>query len=105
MSKPFESEFSKQQAFDYNVLSCVAWLGRRPRGTAFLKFRTATAVDAAVSSANDASGLGIILKGRQLKVLKALDKESARKKGLGKLKDEVQDRRNLYLAKVFLPDF
>lgn len=74
-------------------------LTKRPRGTAFLKFRTATAADAAICSANDANGLGIILKGRQLKVLKALDKESARKKGIENMKNEVQDRRNLYLAK------
>lgn len=74
-------------------------LTKRPRGTAFLKFRTTTAADAAISSANDANGLGIILKGRPLKVLKALDKESAQKRGLEKIKNEVQDRRNLYLMK------
>lgn len=79
--------------------------GRRPRGTAFLKFGTAVAADAAVSAANAASGLGIVINGRSLKVLKALDKESAHKKGLEKTKNEVQDRRNLYLAKVICPSF
>ncbi|PKU86489.1 RNA-binding protein 28 [Dendrobium catenatum] len=74
-------------------------LTKRPRGTAFLKFRTAAAADAAISSANDANGIGIILKGRPLKVLKALDKESARKRGLENIKNVVQDRRNLYLTK------
>lgn len=75
---------------------------RRPRGTAFLKFGIAAAADAAVSAANTASGLGIVLKGRLLKVMKALDKESAHKKEIEKTKNEVHDRRNLYLAKVIL---
>lgn len=74
-------------------------LTKRPRGSAFLKFEKVAAADAAIFSANDADGLGIILKGRPLKVLKALDKESAYKKGLEKTKDEDHDRRNLYLAK------
>ncbi|KAJ0982813.1 hypothetical protein J5N97_011068 [Dioscorea zingiberensis] len=73
-------------------------LTKRPRGTAFLKFNTIAAADAAISAANAALGVGIIMKGRPLAVLKALDKESAHKKELDKTKDEVHDRRNLYLA-------
>lgn len=77
--------------------------GRRPRGTGFLKFKTADAADAATSAAAQVeSGLGILLKGRQLKVLKAMDKTSAQKKEMEKLKPDVQDQRNLYLAKVGL---
>lgn len=72
---------------------------KRPMGTAFLKFKVATAADAAVAAADPALGLGITMKGRQLKVLKALDKESVRKKGLEKTKNEIHDKRNLYLTK------
>ena len=79
------------------------FLCRRPRGTAFLKFSTAAAADAAVTAASAAPGLGIIMKGRPLTVLKALDKESAHRKELEKMKNEVHDRRNLYLAKVISP--
>lgn len=44
-----------------------------------------------------------MLKGRPLKVLKALDKKSAHDKELEKAKNnEVNDHRNLYLAKVCL---
>ncbi|XP_028765633.1 RNA-binding protein 28 isoform X2 [Neltuma alba] len=72
---------------------------KRPRGTGFLKFKTADAADAAVSTANAASGLGILLKGRPLKVFRALDKKSARDKELKKAQDDNHDHRNLYLAK------
>lgn len=89
------SVFGKIQSF-VPVLHQVT---KRPRGTAFLKFSTAAAADAAVTVANAAPGLGIIIKGRPLTVLKALDKESAHKKELEKTKNEVHDRRNLYLAK------
>lgn len=82
----------------------VSDMGRRPRGTGFLKFATSDAADAAVSAANAAPGLGVFLKGRQLKVLKALDKKSADDKVLEKSKKETEDHRNVYLAKVvFLP--
>ncbi|XP_074319581.1 uncharacterized protein LOC141656542 [Silene latifolia] len=74
-------------------------LTKRPRGTGFLKFSKAEAADAAVSAANDAPGLGIFFKGRQLKVLKALDKKSAHNKAIEKSNNEIQDQRNLYLAK------
>ncbi|KAA3454213.1 RNA-binding protein 28 isoform X1 [Gossypium australe] len=73
--------------------------GRRPRGTGFLKFKTIDAATAAVSAANASSGLGIFLKGRQIKVLKALDRKSAHDKELEKAKAEEHDLRNLYLAK------
>ncbi|PON77404.1 Splicing factor-like protein [Trema orientale] len=79
---------------------------KRPRGTGFLKFKTIDAATAAVSAANTASaanaasGLGIFLKGRQLTVLKALDKKSAHEKEVNKAKNEDHhDHRNLYLAK------
>ncbi|KAJ6809894.1 RNA-binding protein 28-like isoform X3 [Iris pallida] len=89
------SMFGKVQSFFPVLHQLTKW----PRGTAFLKFDTTAASDAAVSAANAAPGLGIIMKGRTIAVLKALDKESAHKKGLEKIKDEVHDRRNLYLAK------
>ncbi|KNA17831.1 hypothetical protein SOVF_076500 [Spinacia oleracea] len=65
----------------------------------FFPFTTSEAADAAVSAASDAPGLGIFLKGRQLKVLKALDKKSADDMALEKSKKEIEDHRNLYLAK------
>ena len=52
-------------------------IGKRPKGTGFLKFNTADAADVAISAANPTSSFGIFLKGRQLTVLKALDKKSA----------------------------
>ncbi|WCJ34690.1 RNA-binding (RRM/RBD/RNP motifs) family protein [Euphorbia peplus] len=72
---------------------------KRPRGTGFLKFTTTDAADAAVAAANAGPGLGILLKGRQLTVFKALDKKSAHDKQLEKAKSEDLDHRNLYLAK------
>lgn len=66
---------------------------KRPIGTGFLQFKSVEAVDAAISAAN---GLGILLKGRQLTVCEALDKESAHGKGLEK--PTIKDRRNLDLA-------
>ncbi|RYR44270.1 hypothetical protein Ahy_A08g040627 isoform A [Arachis hypogaea] len=70
---------------------------KRPRGTGFLKFKTTEAANDAIKASNAASG--ILLKGRPLKVLKALDKKSAHSKELEKAKNEVNDHRNLYLAK------
>ncbi|TKY68087.1 RNA-binding protein 28 [Spatholobus suberectus] len=72
---------------------------KRPRGTGFLKFKTVEAANIAISTASAASGTGILLKGRPLKVLKALDKKSAHDKELEKAKNEVHDHRNLYLSK------
>ncbi|KAJ1388614.1 RNA-binding domain superfamily [Sesbania bispinosa] len=72
---------------------------KRPRGTGFLKFKTVEAAETAISTASAASGMGILLKGRPLKVLKALDKKSAHDKELEKAKNEVHDHRNIYLAK------
>ncbi|KAL8096921.1 uncharacterized protein LOC141683188 [Apium graveolens] len=72
---------------------------KRPKGTGFLKFKSIEAADAAISAASAAAGLGIIVKGRQLKVMKALDKNSAHSKELEKTKKEDHDHRNLYLAK------
>ncbi|KAF8772370.1 hypothetical protein HU200_005842 [Digitaria exilis] len=89
------SVFGKVESF-FPVLHKLT---KRPRGTGFLKFSTAQAADAAVLAANAAPGLGIFLKSRALNVMKAMDKESAHKKALEKAKTEVEDRRNLYLAK------
>ncbi|KAK9108925.1 hypothetical protein Sjap_016985 [Stephania japonica] len=72
---------------------------KRPRGTGFLKFKTSSVVEDAISAANTVSGLGIFLKGRQLTVLKALDKKSAHEKEVEKTKKVEHDHRNLYLAK------
>ncbi|KAG8364347.1 hypothetical protein BUALT_Bualt19G0119400 [Buddleja alternifolia] len=72
---------------------------KRPRGTGFLKFTTTDAVNAAFSAANTGAGLGILIKGRQLKVLKTLNKKAAHDKSLEKAKKEEHDHRNLYLAK------
>ncbi|XVF67767.1 hypothetical protein PTKIN_Ptkin10aG0148600 [Pterospermum kingtungense] len=89
------SGFGEVQSF----LPVLHQVTKRPRGTGFLKFKTVDAAIAAVSAANAASGLGIFLKGRQLKVLKALDRKSAHDKELEKAKVEEHDHRNLYLAK------
>lgn len=82
------------------IVFVIVLICRRPRGTGFLKFSAAPAAEAAVSASNAAPGLGIVIKGRSLKVTNAIDKESAQKKEAEKAKSEVQDRRNLYLAKV-----
>ncbi|KAL2920442.1 RNA-binding protein 28 [Bienertia sinuspersici] len=87
--------FGKVQSF----FPVVHPITKRPRGTGFLKFTKPDAADAAVSAASDVPGLGIFLKGRQLKVLKALDKKSADEKALEKSNKENEDHRNLYLAK------
>ncbi|XVE67017.1 hypothetical protein DITRI_Ditri08aG0126400 [Diplodiscus trichospermus] len=89
------SGFGEVQSF----LPVLHPVTKRPRGTGFLKFKTIDAATAAVSAAAAASGLGIFLKGRQLKVLKALDRKSAHNKELEKAKVEEHDHRNLYLAK------
>ncbi|KAL8138862.1 hypothetical protein V2J09_004863 [Rumex salicifolius] len=89
------SSFGEVQSF-FPVLHRVTG---RPRGTGFLKFRNADAVSAAVSAAKAGPGFGIFLKGRQLTVLKALDKKSANEIVVEKSKNEESDRRNLYLTK------
>ncbi|KAI4376067.1 hypothetical protein MLD38_013862 [Melastoma candidum] len=102
---PFDisAEEVKQRFVEFgDVVSFVPVLHKitkRPRGTGFLKFKTADAAIAAVSVASIKSGAGIFLKGRQLNVLKALDKKSAHEKEVEKSKTEDQDHRNLYLAK------
>ncbi|KAF9619353.1 hypothetical protein IFM89_006540 [Coptis chinensis] len=70
------SVFGEVQSF----IPVLHQVTKRPRGTGFLKFSVASVADAAVSAANATSGLGIFLKGRQLTVLKALDKTSAHNK-------------------------
>ncbi|XP_078437086.1 RNA-binding (RRM/RBD/RNP motifs) family protein isoform X2 [Wolffia australiana] len=72
---------------------------KRPRGTAFLKFSTVEAAEAAVSAANAAASLGLTVGGRRLTVMKALDKQSANKIELEKKNAQNHDIRNLYLAK------
>ncbi|XP_015892442.1 uncharacterized protein LOC107426710 [Ziziphus jujuba] len=89
------STFGEVQSF----LPVLHQVTKRPRGTGFLKFKTVDAAAAAVSAANAASGLGILLKGRPLKIMKALDKKSAHDMEMKKAKSEDHDNRNLYLAK------
>ncbi|KAF9611800.1 hypothetical protein IFM89_035785 [Coptis chinensis] len=89
------SVFGEVQSF----IPVLHQITKRPRGTGFLKFSIASAADAAVSAANATSGLGIFLKGRQLTVLKALDKTSAHNKEVEKTKIVDTDQRNIYLAK------
>ncbi|CAA2976679.1 RNA-binding 28, partial [Olea europaea subsp. europaea] len=89
------SAFVEVQSF-FPVLHQVT---KRPRGTGFLKFKTTDAANAAFSAANAVSGLGIFLKGRQLKVLRTSDKKTAQDKALEKAQKEDCDHRNLYLAK------
>ncbi|XP_030523178.1 RNA-binding protein 28 [Rhodamnia argentea] len=85
-----------------DVLSFVPVLHKitqRPKGTGFLKFKIVDAANDAISAASVTSGVGIFLRGRQLTVLRALDKKSAHQKELDKAKPEDHDHRNLYLAK------
>ncbi|KAL0348431.1 UNVERIFIED_CONTAM: RNA-binding protein 28 [Sesamum angustifolium] len=89
------SAFGEVQSF-VPVLHQVT---KRPRGTGFLKFTTPDAANAAFAAGNTVAGLGILIKGRAVKVLKALDKKSAHNKALEKAKKDDQDHRNLYLAK------
>ncbi|XP_071930703.1 uncharacterized protein [Coffea arabica] len=102
---PFDSssEEVKQRLLAFgeveSFLPVLHHVTKRPRGTGFLKFKTSDGADAAVSAANAAAGLGIFLKGRQLKILKALDKKAAQDKVSEKTKKEDRDHRNLYLAK------
>ncbi|ESQ29146.1 hypothetical protein EUTSA_v10023293mg [Eutrema salsugineum] len=72
---------------------------KRPKGTAFLKFKTADASDAAISAASTPAGVGVLLKGRQLSVMRAVNKKSAQDIVLEKTKEKNLDHRNLYLAK------
>ncbi|KAI3983361.1 hypothetical protein MKX01_013428 [Papaver californicum] len=74
-------------------------MGRRRTGTGCLKFSSPAEADAAVAAARNTGDSGILLKGRQLNVIKALDKKSARCKELEKAKSDDVDQRNLYLAK------
>lgn len=84
----------------YVVKMLLSLAGRRPKGTAFVKFATPAAADAAVLAANTTQGSGILMKGRTLNILKALDKKSIQKVEMEKKKNEASDPRNLYLAKV-----
>ncbi|KAG6432903.1 hypothetical protein SASPL_104493 [Salvia splendens] len=74
---------------------------KRPRGTGFLKFTTKDAVSAALSAANTVAGLGILIKGRPVKVLKALVKKTANDKALDKAKKDDSDHHNVYLVSIF----
>ncbi|GAB2291783.1 hypothetical protein Dimus_026036 [Dionaea muscipula] len=90
------SGFGEVQSF----VPVLHQLTKRPKGTGFLKFKVADAAAAAVAAADAAAlGPGIFFKGRQLNVLKALDKKSAHEKSLERSKNEIHDHRNLYLAK------
>ncbi|KAM7263962.1 hypothetical protein ACFE04_001645 [Oxalis oulophora] len=89
------SVFGEVQSF-FPVLHPVT---KRPKGTGFLKFKKEDAVGPTIAAANAGPDLGILLKGRQLTVMKALDKKSAQEKEQEKTKVENLDHRNLYLAK------
>lgn len=80
----------------------MCFLLRRPEGTAFLKFKKADASVAAISAANTASGVGVLLKGRQLNVMRAVGKKAAHDIELKKTEEKNVDHRNLYLAKVHI---
>ncbi|KAI3448013.1 hypothetical protein Pfo_004678 [Paulownia fortunei] len=89
------SAFGEVQSF----IPVLHQVTKRPRGTGFLKFTTTDAANIALSAANTVAGLGILIKGRPVKVLKALDKRTAHDKAEEKAKKEDHDHRNLYLAK------
>ncbi|KAJ3670151.1 hypothetical protein LUZ60_010475 [Juncus effusus] len=89
------SVFGKVESF----LPVLHKVTKRPRGTGFLKFSSPSEAESAVSASNAAPGLGILIKGRALKVTCAINRESARRIEADKAKVEPQDRRNLYLAK------
>ncbi|EPS69034.1 hypothetical protein M569_05733, partial [Genlisea aurea] len=89
------SAFGEVQSF-IPVLHKVT---KRPRGTGFLKFTAVEASNAAFSAANGKADSAIFIKGRQVKVLKAVDRKTANDKSLEKAKKEETDHRNLYLAK------
>ncbi|KAF3620239.1 hypothetical protein FXO38_32475 [Capsicum annuum] len=72
---------------------------KRPRGTGFLKFKTAESTETSISTTSVVDCLGVFLKGRQLNILKALDKKVAQDKELHKTKNKDNDHRNLYLTK------
>ncbi|KAI3849800.1 hypothetical protein MKW98_026714 [Papaver atlanticum] len=80
----------------YPVLHEVTW---RRTGTVCLKFSTPAEADAAVAAAQYTGDSGILLKGRQLTVIKAVDKKAARDKELEKEKSDDVSQRNHYLAK------
>ncbi|KAE8667398.1 Alpha/beta-Hydrolases superfamily protein [Hibiscus syriacus] len=92
-------EIDGEDELQKTIFRLTLTIKKRPRGTGFLKFKTIDAAVATVLAANAASGLGIFLKGRQLKVLKALDRKSAHNKELERAKAEEHDQRNLYSAK------
>eukprot|EP00249_Psilotum_nudum_P016528 c25866_g1_i2 orf=785-3160(+) len=69
---------------------------KRPKGTAFLQFLNDGSAESAVAAASEA-GEGIILAGRRLTTLMAVDKSAAEE--LMKTKKGHEDKRNLYLAK------
>ncbi|XP_026456281.1 RNA-binding protein 28-like isoform X3 [Papaver somniferum] len=80
----------------FPVLHEVTW---RQTGTGYLKFSTPDEADAAVAAARYTGGSRILLNGRRLTVIKALDKK-ARDKELEKAKSDDVDQRNLELAKI-----
>lgn len=77
---------------------------KRPKGTAFLEFSKVESAEAALSAAVGATTDGkfvggIVFGGRQLEVLKAMGKKSAKAIAQEKLEHANVDRRNLYLTK------
>eukprot|EP01018_Ginkgo_biloba_P026338 Gb_24677 [translate_table: standard] len=92
------SLFGKIKSF-HPVLHRVT---KRPKGTAFIEFETIETAEAAISAAAIRHGLadsGIVIKGRPLTVLRAVDRKTAQQKVKEKVEKEDCDHRNLYLTK------
>ncbi|KAH8042626.1 hypothetical protein HPB51_024858 [Rhipicephalus microplus] len=77
-------------------LLCTDMDTGRSRGTAFVRFAQESSVDACLEAA--ASSPGIMLDGRRLDVVRALNRDELEEKQKEK-KKQKKDRRNLYLAR------
>ncbi|KAL3680177.1 hypothetical protein R1sor_023133 [Riccia sorocarpa] len=74
----------------------------RPKGTAFLEYATKEAADSAVAAASTSGDgrTGLMIKGRQISVTSAVDRDTARNMAkTASIAKEQDDRRNLALAK------
>jgi hypothetical protein len=77
---------------------------RRPKGTAFLEFATVEGADTAVAAANKIDNVNtgvLVVKGHQLAVNLALDRDQARNVAKqASIQQDDHDRRHLKLAKA-----
>ncbi|KAL2612899.1 hypothetical protein R1flu_024591 [Riccia fluitans] len=74
----------------------------RPKGTAFLEYATKQAADSAIAAASTSGEgrTGLMIKGRQISVTSAVDRDTARNMAKNaSIAKEQEDRRNLALAK------